>query len=152
MTLHVDVPGGPELRLEHLVLDANGTLTDRGQLVEGVEERLVRLRHDLALHVLSADTFGTAEAIAHGIGAHFTRVAAGADKLAYVERLGAARCAAIGNGANDAAMLAAAAARRGSMPGPIDRCGRDPGSYPRRQLRGEAPRSARLRRTAGRRW
>jgi soluble P-type ATPase len=30
--LRVAVPGAAELRLEHLVLDVNGTLTDRGRL------------------------------------------------------------------------------------------------------------------------
>jgi P-type E1-E2 ATPase len=109
MTIRVDVPGGPDLRLEHLVLDVNGTLTDRGDLVEGAGERLARLRRDLALHVLSADTFGTAEAVGQTIGGDFRRIGSGLDKLAYVERLGAGCCVAIGNGANDAAMLRAAA-------------------------------------------
>jgi P-type E1-E2 ATPase len=107
--LHITVPGGPDLRLEHLVLDVNGTLADRGQLLQGAEDRLSRLRHDLALHVLSADTFGTAAAIAQRVEADLRPVATGADKLAYIESVGAERCAAIGNGANDAAMLAAAA-------------------------------------------
>jgi P-type E1-E2 ATPase len=107
--LRIDIPGGDELRIGHLLLDVNGTLTARGQLLEGVEERLRRLPEDVAVHALSADTFGAAETVAHRIGVRFTRVRSGADKLAYVERLGVERCAAIGNGANDAAMLAGAA-------------------------------------------
>lgn len=91
------------------MLDVNGTLTDRGQLLEGVEQRLSRLRHDLALHLLSADTFGTAAAVARRIEADFRPVTNRADKLTYVEGLRAERCVTIGNGANDAAMLAAAA-------------------------------------------
>jgi P-type E1-E2 ATPase len=107
--LNLDVPGGTDLRLAYLVLDVNGTLTDRGQLLDGVEERLRRLCPRLALHLLSADTFGSAEAVAQRLGADLQSIVSGADKLAYVERLGAERCAAIGNGANDAAMLAGAA-------------------------------------------
>jgi P-type E1-E2 ATPase len=107
--LRVAVPGAGELSLEHLVLDANGTLTDRGELIAGVEEAIGRLRGRLALHVLSADTFGTADALAARLGATFGRVQGGADKARHIERLGAKRCVAVGNGRNDVAMLEAAA-------------------------------------------
>ena len=107
--LHVPVPGADELRLEHLVLDVNGTLTDRGRLLDGVAERLRTVGSVLALHVVSSDTYGNAEEIAAGAGATFRRVAHGDEKRAWVERLGAAATAAVGNGRNDVAMLRAAA-------------------------------------------
>lgn len=109
MTLVVRVPGAADLELEHVVLDVNGTLTDRGRLIDGVAERLAVVRSLLALHILSADTYGNAEDIAAGAGATFRRVAHGDEKRAYVEQLGAARTASVGNGANDVAMLRAAA-------------------------------------------
>jgi hypothetical protein len=40
------------------VLDINGRLTDRAELIAGAEELASRLRDKLALRVLSADTFG----------------------------------------------------------------------------------------------
>jgi voltage-gated potassium channel Kch len=52
VTRHIDVPGGEDLRIGHMVLDVNGTLTTRGHLLEGVQERLQRLRDDVALHAL----------------------------------------------------------------------------------------------------
>ena len=107
--LHVPVPGVGELRLEHLVLDVNGTLTDRGRLVDGVAERLRRVGSVLALHVVSSDTYGNAEEIAAGAGATFRRVTHGEEKRGVVERLGPAATAAVGNGRNDVAMLRAAA-------------------------------------------
>jgi soluble P-type ATPase len=64
VTLRVPVPGEQELVLEHLVFDVNGTLTDRGELIAGVEEHLAALRGGLELHAVSADTFGTAETLA----------------------------------------------------------------------------------------
>jgi P-type E1-E2 ATPase len=106
--LRVPVPGRDDLWLEHLVLDVNGTLADRGELVAGVAEALDALRDDLALHILSADTFGTAEQLARRLRARFQRVETGSDKRIYVERLGATRCVGLGNGLNDAAMLEAA--------------------------------------------
>jgi P-type E1-E2 ATPase len=107
--LDVEIPGRAALRLEHLVLDVNGTLTERGALIDGVAPRLSALRGALALHVLSADTYGTAEGVAAGAGAAFRRISRGEEKRAYVERVGAERTAAIGNGANDGLMLRAAA-------------------------------------------
>ena len=44
MTLPVSIPGRPDLRLEHLLLDVNGTLTNRGVLLDVVKGRLERLR------------------------------------------------------------------------------------------------------------
>jgi P-type E1-E2 ATPase len=106
--LHIPIPGAEDLRLEHLVMDVNGTLSDRGRLIDGVAERLRELRANVALHVLSADTFGTAEALAADLGADFRRVQTGDNKRAYIEQLGGQRCVAIGNGANDVPMFRAA--------------------------------------------
>ena len=91
------------------MLDLNGTLTNRGTLIEGVAERLARLDARMEVHVLSADTFGTLAAVTADLGARVHAVATGEEKARHVAELGAEECAAIGNGANDAAMLEAAA-------------------------------------------
>jgi P-type E1-E2 ATPase len=109
MPLWVDIPGRERLELEHLVLDVNGTLTNRGGVIEGVPERLTDMGEKLRIHLLSADTFGTLDAVAAAVGAEPTTIASGEDKRRVVEELGADRCVAIGNGANDAAMLERAA-------------------------------------------
>lgn len=107
--LTIDLRGGGTFELEHLVLDVNGTLTDHGRLIEGVAERLGLLVDVLAIHVLTADTYGTAEGLARRLPmAAFTTIADGAEKAARVEALGADRVVAIGNGRNDEAMLRAA--------------------------------------------
>jgi P-type E1-E2 ATPase len=61
------------------------------------------------VRILSADTFGTLREVARSLGARAQEVQTGEEKAAVVAGLGAERCVAIGNGANDAAMLAAAA-------------------------------------------
>lgn len=109
MGLELDIPGRGRLALEHLVLDVNGTLTDRESIVDGVAERLHALGELLAITILSADTYGSLEAVAGRLGVAAQRVAAGSEKAEAVVALGAERCAAIGNGRNDAAMLEAAA-------------------------------------------
>ncbi|MCS7007201.1 MAG: HAD family hydrolase [Thermoleophilia bacterium] len=104
-----NVPGRAALRLEVLLLDANGTLTDRGQPIDGVAERVRALAARAEVRILSADTFGTLRDVARLLGARGERVTTGEAKAAVVAAVGRERCAAIGNGANDAAMLAAAA-------------------------------------------
>jgi soluble P-type ATPase len=108
----IDVPGFRSLRLRHALIDFNGTLARDGRLLPGVAPRLRELASRLALHVATADTTGTAaRALARlpvdlrVLGA--TRQAAA--KAAIVRTLGAGGVVAIGNGRNDAAMLARAA-------------------------------------------
>lgn len=105
LALSFDIPGSKPLRLDYLVLDVNGTLTNRGMLIDGVEDRVRRLREALELRLLSADTFGTLDAIGERLQVETERISSGEEKRDRVERLGAERCAAIGNGANDEAML-----------------------------------------------
>jgi P-type E1-E2 ATPase len=105
----IEIPGRAPLDLAHVVLDVNGTLTDRGAPIEGVAERLELVGEVLRVHLLSADTFGTLAEVASIVGATATQIASGQDKRRVVEELGSTRCAAVGNGVNDAAMLEAAA-------------------------------------------
>ncbi len=107
--LRIDVPGYGSLELEHLVLDVNGTLTDRGALIDGVASRIARIGETLTPRLVSADTFGTLEAVARELGVVAGRAATGADKLRLLDELGPRRCAVVGNGRNDVAVLAAAA-------------------------------------------
>jgi soluble P-type ATPase len=109
MSLSLEIPGWKSFALDHLVLDVNGTLTDRGELIEGVAERLSRVTAALDVHLLSADTFGTLDEVAARLGALGTRVASGDDKRRVLSDLGAEHCVAVGNGANDEAMFEAAA-------------------------------------------
>jgi soluble P-type ATPase len=110
--LEVSIPGFAVLRLKHLVLDYNGTLAVDGALVSGVKERLESLSRVLSLHVLTADTFGTARIALAGVPCELSILALERQDLAkkaYVERLGATEVVCIGNGRNDRLMLWSAA-------------------------------------------
>lgn len=110
--LHLQIPGREPYALEHLVLDLNGTLALDGELLPGVADRLAALSSDLSIHLLTADTGGNAAEICSRLGVSLGLIQPRAEagrKQAFVERLGATRVVAIGNGANDAGMLAAAA-------------------------------------------
>ena len=109
MTLWVEVPEGNDLRLDHVILDVNGTLTNRGLLIADVEERIDRLRAALDIHLVSADTFGTLDVIAQRLQVSAARAKTGTDKVEVLDKLGRDGCAVVGNGANDVLALEAAA-------------------------------------------
>jgi P-type E1-E2 ATPase len=106
--MQLNLPGQPALVLRHLVLDLNGTLSVKGALIPGVVDRVTSLAERLSVHLLTADTFGTASEVARDIGATLQRVSDGQQKAALVEALGPTETVAIGNGRNDAPMLRAA--------------------------------------------
>lgn len=95
--------------MRHALFDVNGTLTNRGALMEGVAPLVAELASRVSVQLLSADTFGTLAGIAAELGAEAHVVGSGEDKRRVVEELGAERCIAVGNGRNDVPMLRAAA-------------------------------------------
>lgn len=108
----LDIPGRGTIELEHLVLDLNGTIALDGEVRVGVPERLAALLEKLHIHLVTADTQGRAAVIAEQLQVRRVLVIPGDEadqKRALVEQLGAEQVVAIGNGANDAGMLRAAA-------------------------------------------
>ncbi|MCQ2444969.1 MAG: ATPase P [Mailhella sp.] len=120
------VPGFGDLHITHVVLDYNGTVADRGILLPGVAERIRRLCAAVRVHVVTADTFGTVRAeLGSALAGELASGALSVDvlpqacersgmdeaqaKIAMLESIGAERCAAVGNGRNDALMLRGAA-------------------------------------------
>ena len=83
-------------------------MSDRGELIPGVAERIAVLAGNLQLHLVTADTFGTATALGRSLGVQVRTIQTGADKAELVARLGPDGTAAIGNGRNDEPMLRAA--------------------------------------------
>ncbi len=109
----LEIPGGQNLKLKHLVFDFNGTMAVDGHLKTGVQERLQRLAQTFEIHVITADTFGKAKLALQDIPCRLSVLSPEEPhdqaKLRYVQELGPQRVAAIGNGRNDVFMLEEAA-------------------------------------------
>ncbi|HXX53469.1 MAG TPA: hypothetical protein VEI28_02740 [Thermodesulfovibrionales bacterium] len=107
----LDIPGFGPVRLEHLVTDFTGTLSVDGRLLRGVKERLNRIAESLDIHILTADTFGSARVAMKGVKCEI-HILEGErhdiQKKNYIHMLGAKRVVALGNGKNDRSMLKAA--------------------------------------------
>lgn len=108
--LQFSIPGRKsQLQLDYLLLDLNGTLAVDGILLEGVKERIKKLKDDLNIWILTADTFGAGKAVAEELGVPLSRTENAQDKLNFLNRLQPENTVAIGNGLNDRLMLAHAA-------------------------------------------
>ena len=101
-------PGTRDVRLDHLVLDFNGTIAGGGKLLPGVASRLRALARRLEVVVLTADTFGTARPALAKLPVAVVAARDGRDKKRFVAALDGAAVA-VGNGVNDAAMFRQAA-------------------------------------------
>ncbi len=108
--IDLDIPGFGSFRAEHLVLDYNGTLAVDGIPAAGVKVILAEIAQQLAVHVLTADTFGRVEQEMADVDCTVSILSPGRQdegKLRYVKNLGTENTVAIGNGRNDAQMLEA---------------------------------------------
>jgi soluble P-type ATPase len=108
----VQIPGFRELRLEHLVLDYNGTLAVDGILLPKVSDTLKEVSGLLQVHVITADTFGKVRQQLEGLPLTIAILPSEQmeqSKLEYCRKLGLDRTAAIGNGRNDREMVKHAA-------------------------------------------
>ncbi|MEJ2168953.1 MAG: ATPase P [Desulfobacterales bacterium] len=110
--IEIEIPGFKTLRLNHLVLDYNGTIACDGRLLPGAKAGLSALADVLSIHVLTADTFGQARSFLAEIPCEVSIIAEQyqeISKLTYVNEIGAQHSACIGNGRNDRLMLKEAA-------------------------------------------
>ncbi|MBB3181212.1 HAD family hydrolase [Variovorax sp. Sphag1AA] len=108
----IDIPNSPSLRLNHVVLDFNGTLACDGVLINGVRYRLNHLAECLQIHVVTGDIFGRARAEMADVACELIILESQNQQIAkrdYVNHLGAEHSVCIGNGRNDKLMLEVAA-------------------------------------------
>ena len=110
--LEIKIPGFTHYRFQHIVLDVNGTIAKDGKLIEGVKELFEKLGSKLDIHLVTADTHGGQKVIDKTLGLTAVRIQSDDQvkaKLDYIRQLGADQVVAVGNGANDSAMLEHAA-------------------------------------------
>jgi P-type E1-E2 ATPase len=100
----LQLPSGPT-SFTTLVLDFTGTLSESGELLSGVGERLQNLVADLRIVILTADTFGTAREALRDLPVTVQVIRDGWHKAEVVSTMGAEGVIAVGNGRNDIPMM-----------------------------------------------
>ena len=106
--IQIQIPGSHDLRIEHVLLDFNGTIAVDGCLIAGVKEKINQHSDRLAFHVITADTFGSVKKELENVRCTLHIIPEGNQapaKLAYLLELSPHRTIGVGNGANDEQML-----------------------------------------------
>lgn len=105
----IDVPGFGKRHIRIAVSDYTGTYSFGGSIQPDVKKRLRELVTLVDLHIVTADSFGTAEQELAGIAIPYKLRTASHDieKAAYVSQFDLLHVAAFGNGNNDRLMLKA---------------------------------------------
>jgi soluble P-type ATPase len=99
-----EIPGRGTLRIEYIVMDLNGTISQRGRIAKGTKERILKLGQETDLFVLTADTRGNAGNLLEGFPVAIRILSSqneGREKAAFVKHLDSEKVVYIGNGAND---------------------------------------------------
>jgi soluble P-type ATPase len=114
----LDIPGFGRLDISYVVSDYTGTHAFQGVLRPTVKERLIRLSGFVKIHILTSDTFGTAQRELAGIPVklellHGERHDEQKREYLEKEKLDPRYVAAFGNGNNDRLLLQAAKAAGG---------------------------------------
>jgi len=100
----IDIPGFGKVQINAILSDYTGTLAFAGKLVPGVIDRLLRLGQLVDIHVVTADSFGTAEKELEGLPLVCRRLEGDKEdvqKQRYAEELNPRYVASFGNGNND---------------------------------------------------
>ncbi len=108
----MQIPGYKELQISDIVCDYNGTIAKDGILLQETADMIKTLAGRYRVHIVTADTFGSVAEQIEGLEVELKILSSSdhtTEKRAYVEEIGAHRCAAIGNGNNDLQMLHTAA-------------------------------------------
>lgn len=105
--ISLEIPDFGNFSLNNLILDMNGTLSTDGNIKESTLTRLNELAKQLKIHVITADTFGTAKSVFKNqpISLVILKGTAINQKKRFLNDCGANQSVAFGNGNNDVAML-----------------------------------------------
>jgi len=106
--MELNIPGNGTLDIKNILLDYNGTLAVDGVLIPGVEDVLNDLSAKYSIHVITADTFGSAESELKNVHCTFRKLNPenqSEAKLQYLTNLGKDVTSCVGNGKNDRLMI-----------------------------------------------
>jgi len=110
--IEINIPGWGNLGIENIVIDLNGTIAMDGKIPPQVKEKILILSQRVNIHILTADTQGTATEEVRDIPVALIRISEEKSKEAKFEslkNLNPESTVVIGNGNNDQLILKEAA-------------------------------------------
>jgi len=110
--IEINIPGWGNLGIENIVIDLNGTIAMDGKIPPQVKEKILILSQRVNIHILTADTQGTATEEVRDIPVALIKISEEKSKEAKFEslkNLNPESTVVIGNGNNDQLILKEAA-------------------------------------------
>ncbi len=104
----IDIPNYKKLSIANIVLDYNGTIAKDGILKKRVKKLLPLLSEKYAIHIITADTFGSVHKQLYNFDVKVKVLTSDnhtLEKAKYIKKLGKKTCVSMGNGNNDSLML-----------------------------------------------
>ena len=104
----IEIPGRETIEIRNIVFDYNGTIAIDGQLIDGVANAINELAGEINFHVITADTYGSAENALKDITCKVIKIPKenqDYSKLNYLLSIGKETTICVGNGKNDKLML-----------------------------------------------
>lgn len=114
--MQIEIPGFDDLHIKAICTDYTGTLSLKGQLVDGVKQRLRRLAKDVDIYVITSDTRGTARKELEKVlplQAHDIQKKTYLHQIVKQKGIGPQNVAVFGNGRNDRRWLEEVKNKRG---------------------------------------
>ncbi|KTC81947.1 HAD family hydrolase [Legionella cincinnatiensis] len=102
--IQVKIPGFAEVTIKNVIFDYNGTLAVDGYLIEGVAPLLTELAQKVKIHIVTGDSFGTAQNETKDLPCELLITPSenqGTTKKNYLHQLNPKETVSIGNGRND---------------------------------------------------
>jgi soluble P-type ATPase len=110
--IEIEIPGWGHMEIQNIVFDLNGTLATDGRIPSDVKTKIKSLADRVKIHILTADTQGTAQEEIRGMNAELIRIEEDDSitaKFQFIKGLDLEKTVAVGNGSNDQLILKEAA-------------------------------------------
>jgi soluble P-type ATPase len=110
--IEIEIPGWGHMEIQNIVFDLNGTLATDGRIPSDVKTKIKSLADRVKIHILTADTQGTAQEEIRGMNAELIRIEEDDSitaKFQFIKGLDLENTVAVGNGSNDQLILKEAA-------------------------------------------
>jgi soluble P-type ATPase len=106
--IEIRIPGWGDMEIENIVLDLNGTIATDGRIPPEVKEKIGSLADQVKIHILTADTQGTANEETKDMNIELIKIKeedSNQGKFEFLKTLDLERTIAVGNGNNDQLIL-----------------------------------------------
>lgn len=104
----IDIPSFGKYEIKNLIFDYNGTIGYKGELLEGLKEKLVNLSESYNVYIVTADTYGTVRKTFEDTEIMIEIIKGENEaklKAEILEKIGKDNTISFGNGRNDVYML-----------------------------------------------